>query len=194
MDKTIDIIIPIYYCDTSLFIPIETCLSTLKTCYPQINIIAIDDCSPLDCSDHWNITETNVVNEGYVATVNKGLKLSTADIIIVANDDLTFHLGCLDRFFTLPDNVIASPADSASGDLETFGAIFGFTRKTFETMGYLNDKFKNFYSDEDYYKRALEKGVQVIKWKDIVIDHQESATFKALGNKDELINFDFNLK
>jgi GT2 family glycosyltransferase len=186
----ISLVIPVYFCDLSLFLPIEMCLSTLRSAYPDIEPILVDDASPLDCPDHWNIAETNVINMGYTATVNKGLRVADGDIIIVANDDIEFHPGCLDRFFDLPDNVIASPADTASGDLESFGCIFGMTRATFERMGLLDEKYRNFMSDVAYRERAESLGIEIVKWRDIVIKHHESTTFKVLGNKEELLRED----
>jgi GT2 family glycosyltransferase len=185
----VNVIIPIYYCDPSLFLPIETCLSTLKTCYPSFKQILINDGSPLEVPSYWDIAYENVVNLGYVQTVNRGLREADGDVLIIANDDLQFFPGCLDRFIDLEDNVIASPADSASGDLDTFGCIFGMTRATFEKMGYLDERFKNYFADEEYYNRAKVLGVDVVKWKDIVIPHMESATFNLL-NKEVLLEED----
>ncbi len=186
----VSIIIPIYYCDPSLFITIETCLSTLSVTYPWFEVVLVDDCSPLEIPPHWDITYTNPVNLGYTRTVNRGLMEATGDVLIVANDDLQFYPGCLDRFLELPDNVIASPADTASGSLDGFGAIFGMSRNTFNLMGLLDEQYRHFYSDQEYQERAEKLGVEVVKWKDIVIPHPESSTFKVLGNKDQLLDQD----
>jgi hypothetical protein len=179
----VDVIIPVYYCDESLFLPIEMCFSTLHACYPWIEPYGIDDCSPLDVPSHWPIQEYNAVNEGYTATVNRGLRNTNGDIVIVANDDLQFIPHSLDRFFDLPDGVVASPADTASGDSDRFGAIFGMTRNTLNQIGYLDEKYRNFYSDEDYYNRAKALGIEIVKWRDIVLPHVESATFKLVDKK-----------
>lgn len=187
MAKSIQILIPIYFAAPELFNTIEMCLSSLKTCYPDIEVLTYDDGSPLDCPDYWNITEYGAVNLGYTAAVNKLLSMSTADVIIVCNDDVTFWPGCFDRFFDLPDMVIASPSDTASGDLESFGCCFGMTRNTFDKLGLLDERFKHFYSDTEYMQRAKEAGVEVIKWHDILLNHSESTTYKVLGNKDQLL-------
>lgn len=180
---SISIVIPIYYCDPSLFIPIETCLSTLHSCYPWFEVILVNDASPLDLPPHWDITVENPVNMGYTYSVNRGLEAATGDILIVANDDLEFFLGSLDRFLTLADGVIASPADTASGDMDGFGAIFGMTRATYETIGPLDERYRHFFSDTEYRERADKKGIGIIKWKDIVIPHRESATYKFVDKE-----------
>lgn len=187
--KSISIIVPIFYCDPSLFLTIETCFSTLNACYPGIDVIGVDDASPLDCPPHWPIEMENAINQGYVSSVNSGLRASSADIVIVANDDLVFHQGCLDRYFDLPDGVIAGPADTASGDLPTLGAIFGMTRKTLETMGYLDERFRNYCADEEYWERAGRLGIEVRVWDDVRLEHKESATFGLL-EKERLLSED----
>lgn len=188
--RTVQILFPLYYCDPALFLPIELCFSSLNACYPGIPKLIVDDASPIDLPPHWEIDDTNVVNMGFTKTVNRLLELSTADIIIICNDDVVFHPGCLDRFFDLPDNVIASPADTASSDMDGFGCCWGMTRATYEKLGDLDEKFVHFFSDTDYWRRAEAAGVEIIKWKDIVLSHPESATYKALGTKEALLEAD----
>jgi glycosyltransferase involved in cell wall biosynthesis len=183
----IDVIIPLYFCDLSLYPVIRDCLGSLKEHYPELNVIVVDDCSPLE--HDFSVTARNDTNLGYTATVNRGLSLSTGDVVIVANDDLLFKSGDLDRFRELKGLGIFSPSDSASGNLETFGCIWGMTQQTFKKMGLLDERFKHFYSDREYYERAKKLNVPVVKWKDIVIEHRESATYNKL-DKDKLLGED----
>lgn len=187
--KSIEILIPIYVCDPSLYPVIQSCIDSLEEHYPQIPRILIDDASPLPIPKSWGITLRNDENMGYTATVNRLLQASKADIIIVANDDLHFKAGDLDRFRDLDGLVIASPRDTASSPDDRFGSIFGMTRETLQKLGYLNESYKHFWSDLDYYNRAKDAGVTIIKWNDILIDHPESSTFKTL-NKEELLAID----
>lgn len=186
------IIIPLYYCDQSLYLTIDKCLKSLKK-YWDNGLCVIDDCSPLPLPPHWPIMIRNDKNLGYVKTVNKGLMASTADIIIVANDDLEFEDGQIEKFLEIDNIGIYSPRDTASGNLETFGAIFGMDRETFNKMGLLNEKFKNYFSDRDYYEKAKKLDIPVIKWFDIVVKHNESSTFKLL-DKDKLFKEDMEVK
>jgi GT2 family glycosyltransferase len=177
--KRAEIIIPIYYHRPELFLIIDKCLKTLDLYYPKLKRIIIDDGSPLP-TDMWPITYRNKENLGFTKTINIGLALSKKPVIIIANDDIEFHPGCLDRFFELKDLGIYSPRDSASGGLKSFGAIWGMTRKTFRKLGYLDERFKHFYSDVDYLERAERLKVPVVKWDDILITHHESATYNLL--------------
>ena len=188
----IEIVVPVYLHQPSLYPIVQRCFDSLRVCYPDIPILGIDDGSPLTCPADWPIVARNPVNLGFTATVNRGLELTTADTIIIANDDLTFHHGDLDRYLTLPEKTIASPADTASSPDNRFGAIWGMRRSVYELLGGLNEELKHFFSDRDYYQRALAAGIEVIKWQDIVIDHIESATYKnidkeALFAQDEAI-------
>lgn len=186
----IDIIITLYFHKVSLYPIIRECFMTLEKYYPEFNKIVVDDASPLP--HDFPVTIRNKENLGYTKSVNKGLEKSTAPIIIVANDDLSFKKGDLDKFKLIDSIGIFSPRDSASGDLESFGAIFGMTRETYKIMGNMDEKYRNFYSDRAYLDRANSLGVPVVKWTDICITHHESATFNLLDKK-TLLEEDSNL-
>lgn len=186
---TIDIVVPVYLNHLSLYPIIQRFFDSLKKHYPGLPIIAIDDASPLPLPEDWPITYRNIVNLGYTKTVNFGIRFSGADLVIVANDDLTFKPGDLDRYLGLPPNTIASPRDTASSPDDLFGSIWGARKDVFATVGLLDENLKHFYSDRDYYDRAKKAGVDVIKWEDIVVDHIESATYKNI-DKEKLLQKD----
>jgi len=187
----ISVVIPLYYCDTDLFLPINNCLFALQDHYPEFELIVIDDYSPLEPYHQWPITSSNSENLGFTATVNRGMSLASGDIIIVLNDDITIQAGQLDRYLHLDPltPTIASPADTASSDNDLFGACWGITRSAYDLLGPLNETYKNFFSDLDYYERAKAQGVTIIKWEDIVLEHPESSTFKLL-DKESLLRED----
>ena len=184
----ISIIIPLYFCSPTLYLPIAHCLAKVKLYYPEYELIVVDDASPLELPG-WPITSVNTSNLGFTATVNKGLSLATGDVLIVMNDDIILAEGQLDRFNDLKGLVIASPADTASSPDDKFGACWGMTRETYELLGPLNERYRNFFSDVEYYERAEAKDVKIIKWKDIVLSHPESSTFKLL-DKETLLKED----
>lgn len=195
------ILIPIYVATPDLYPIITRCLDSIKKHYPDIKTVLLDDASPFPPLD-WDIAITHYKNAGYVKSVNSLLAFwgSTAkdrDIAIVMNDDMVLHAGCLDRFKDIAGRVIASPADTASSPDDTFGSIFGITKEAYGVLGGLDEKYHHFFADKEYYLKAKKCEVKIIKWHDIVIDHIESATYKALGNKDELLekdNLTFNNK
>jgi GT2 family glycosyltransferase len=186
--RSIDIVIPLYYSQPSLFPIIQNCLDSLQNA-PEHRLILVDDSSPLPTAQ-WSPTVTLEVNSGYTAAVNAGLERSTADIVIVMNDDITLKPHQLDKFLTLDDFVIASPMDTSGSADERFGACFGMTRATLEKMGYLDSRYKHFFSDLAYYRRAKELGVKIVKWTSVILDHPESSTYKTL-DKEALYQEDF---
>jgi len=184
-------VVPLYYCSESLYLIIDKFFESIKKYYPQIELITIDDFSPLTLPDRWPVKARNKQNRGYTYAVNHGLKIAfkQADIVIVANDDLEIQKGDLDRFLKIKDIGIYFPSDTASGALDTFGSIWGMNKTTFKIMGLLNTEYKHFCSDKLYYQKAVKKGVPIIHWRDICIKHHESATYN-LVNKEQLLKED----
>lgn len=190
------LIVPIYYCDTSLFRLIDGCLLSIFQHAPQFNLIVVNDGSPMYCG-HWaQMVESrggswleSPENHGYSQAVNSGMCQAEDDgwddVVVVMNDDIILQAGQLDRFLELDWSkpTIASPRDTASDTSDRFGACFGMTWAAGEILGGLDTKYRNFYSDTDLYDRAKKEGVEVIKWEDIVLDHPESSTFKLLDKK-----------
>jgi len=190
----ISICIPIFY-KPELYTIIDRCLKSIKKYYPDFNLITLDDASLY--FNPFSITIHNQKNLGFTASVNKLLKYAfkISDTVIIVNDDLEFKEGDLDRYRRL-GNGIYSPRDTASGNLSTFGAIWGMNKKTYRKMGLLDNKYKHFCSDLDYYDKAIRLGVPIVKWTDICVLHHESATYKS-ENKTELLKRDqkiFNQK
>lgn len=185
------LVVPVFINHPSLYAIVERFFESLKEHYPDLVIVSVDDASPLP-HEFPNVLQ-NDKNQGFTATVNKGLKYAfhvlRSDVVIVANDDLVFKKGDLDRFFELKGRVIASPRDTASDDTDSFGAIWGMTRQAYDILGPLDEQYRHYMSDVDYYQRAKEKGVTVIKWNDITIEHVESGTYKHL-DKAQLLEED----
>ena len=185
--KTIQAVVPLYINSPSLYPIVTDFFESMEEHYPDIELIVIDDCSPLP--HDFPVTHKNKKNLGFTGTVNKGLKLSTADVILVLNDDLKIAKGDLDRYYLLDGLGIWSPRDTASDDSDRFGAIWGLTRETLNRLGFMNDKYKNYFSDNDYYQRAKKLNIQVVKWRDICVEHRENATFKN-EDKEKLFETD----
>jgi GT2 family glycosyltransferase len=183
--RTISVVIPLYYCSHALYSVISRCFDSLHGY--SLELVVIDDCSPLE--HDFPTTFRNKTNLGFTGTVNKGLELATGDIIIVMNDDIEMTKECMERFANSEDNCIASPADTASSPDDRFGACWGMTRSTYEKMGKLDERFKHFYSDREYYDRAKKLGTEITKWHDIVLSHPESSTYNQV-DKEKLLKED----
>jgi GT2 family glycosyltransferase len=186
----IDLVIPLYICDQSLYPVVQRCFDAISEIKGDYRLIVVDDASPLP--HDFPIDIQNEENRGFTATVNAGLRASSAEIIVVMNDDIILTQECFDKFKELKGLVIASPADTASSPDDRFGSCWAITREAYEELGLLDEQYRNFWSDMDYYQRAKEQGVNIVKWYGIVLEHPESSTYKTLGNKEELLEQDRN--
>ena len=179
----LQIVVPLFVNHPSLYPIVGKFFYSLKENYPDIPVIVVDDCSPLP--HYFPVTIQNKTNLGFTRTINKGLKeaFKKADIVVVLNDDLVIHNGSLDKFFYIKGLTIASVQDSAGTNDDMFGSNFALTREVYELLGGYNEKYRNYFSDRDYYNKAIENGVEIVKYFDIVLEHMESATFKHLDKK-----------
>ncbi|GIP39961.1 glycosyl transferase [Paenibacillus sp. J31TS4] len=93
MNKLIDIIIPVYNAIDELILCINSIIN--KTEKNTYRIIAINDCSPDPrVADYLNTLEghdsivilDNKVNLGFVGTVNRGMKYSDNDVVLLNSD------------------------------------------------------------------------------------------------------------
>lgn len=182
------VVVPLYVSDPSLYPIVTRSLDSLTSL--GIHPITVDDASPL--KHGFPVVCWNERNGGFTAAVNLGLSyyhrhyLAYGDIVVIMNDDIIMTEECMDRFKTLKGLQIASPADTASSPDDRFGSCWAMTREVYELLGPLNEDYKHFFSDLDYYNRAKEAGVEITKWRDIVLEHPESSTYKTL-DKDKLL-------
>lgn len=179
------IVTPIYINHESLYPIVQKFFDTLKENYPTLPVVVVDDASILH--HEFPVTLLNKENRGYTYTINRGMEYAflkeQADIVIVMNDDLEIIPNSLDALCEITGLTIASPRDTAADDTDSFGSIFALTRETYQLLGGFDEKYRHFYSDKDYQQRAYANGVAVIKIRDVVIPHHESATYKFTEKK-----------
>lgn len=171
----IQAVIPLYINHPSLY-PIVTEFFESMKLYPEIELIVIDDNSPLP--HDFYVTHRNETNLGFTGSVNKGFSIFNGDVVLVLNDDLKIKKGDLDELISIKDKGIYFTRDTASGNLEQFGAIWAMTRETFEELGYLDETLPHYGSDREYYDRAIHKNIPVVLFSDTCVEHRESATYK----------------
>jgi len=173
---SVDLLVPLFVNHPSLY-PIIT--EFFESIPKGFNVITVDDHSPLP--HDFPVTYRNRRNIGFTGTVNKLLSMSKADIMVVCNDDLKFKEGDLD--WVKDTKGIYFPRDSASANLDIFGAIWAIDRKSFEKLGYLDEKLPHYGSDREYYERTIKLGIPVVKIPEICIDHREGSTYKFTDHR-----------
>ncbi len=185
---SVSLIVPVYISSLELISIIENCLTSLRATAQIDELIIVDDGSPIT-PDSLEATPPDIFirtldNKGYTAAVNRGLQNASGDVLIVANDDLVFQPGWIEPFHGLGDGVIASlKTTDEPRQNNRFGSLWGMTRKTYQQLGELNEDMAHFYSDLDYYYRAINADVRVVKWDEPVIEHVGSATYSLVDKK-----------
>lgn len=182
-------VIPLYYCNESLYKTISRCLRALEEHYPDLPLYIVDDASPLE--HDFPITVRNEENKGFTATVNRGLRESGFDVACVLNDDVFVTAGQLDWLFSIDpsEKGVWSVQDSAGTSDDSFGCCWATTRCTLREHGYLNETLKHYFSDKEFLGRLKGAGVAIHKDASIVLEHHESATY-SLVNKETLLSDD----
>lgn len=184
MEK-INIIVPIYFAELHQYSTIHTCLDSIYSVADRdTNVIIIDDCSPIT-DKHIEYAHRMEENIGYTGAVNKGLDLTKGNKIVICNQDIVFTPDLFFRFREMSD-AIYSPKTDDEGDGELFGSIWGMTRNVYRKLGKLDERLEHYFSDREYYDRAKRLGVNVVKWYDLVIEHQGSNAYKLRSDRDEL--------
>ncbi len=182
--RLVDIVIPLYVCDPSLYPVIQRTYDALQPIQDKYDpgFVIIDDASPLP--HDFRVYYRNEENEGFTKTVNRGLMMAfgqkEVEVVIIMNDDIILTEECFVHFSKMKGLQIASPRDTASSPDDRFGSCWGITREAYELLGLLDEKFRHYFSDQEYYDRAKKAGVEIIKWNSIVLEHPESSTFKLL--------------
>jgi GT2 family glycosyltransferase len=136
-------------------------------------------------------------NDSYAINVNNGLKAATGDYLVICNNDIEFlQLDWLDHLLKpLKEGYDISSIRVSDSDGFTvedryeedakFGSLWAMTRKTYETLGPLDESFGNYFEDLDYHQRAKEAGLRVVKNHAGLVDHQGKATFKEVDPEDK---------
>lgn len=197
-DKSVAIVIPCYWANDDLIKMSQECFKSCRATTPEhTNIIVVNDGSPLEAE-----TSEYVINKkengGYAKAVNTGLTQAREnDFIVISNNDIVFiqpdwlnHLlkplqegyGISSIRTTEPDGW---QTEDKYEENKKFGSIWAITKQTLERLGYLDESFgKGYYEDQDYWRRARDAGIKIVKNNNGLVEHKGKATFKLVDNKD----------
>lgn len=139
-----------------------------------------DDCRFYDIGVNQGISRA--WNEGMLSAYGAG-----ADAVIVANDDITFGAGDLDRLARAaldhPDSYAVLCGGHHSGfgqDVPSHGfSCFAWNRVALDVLGCFDENlFPAYFEDCDYSRRAVLAGLSAAECPDTRIIHEGSATIK----------------
>lgn len=192
----ISVIIPIYILNEELSNITDTCLTSfLRTTPSDVELIVVDDGSPLEYkTDIGNFIKLSS-NSGYTVAVNTGFKAAKGQILIVGNNDLVFPENWLTELI-FPLNVgfdVASCWTSDQRDIrqeqiikqdEKFGALFAMNRQIYDSIGGFDEQFRGYFSDTDYRKRMIDAGFKIGKNMNLVVEHSSKSTYSVADPND----------
>lgn len=194
IDK-ISIIIPCYLTSLQLRNMTQRCVDGIESID---EIIVVDDGSPLRLPvfDKTVIEIELPTNQGYAAAVNAGLEATHGDYLIICNNDIEFiQPDWLDHLLKpLEEGYSISSIRTSDSDGFTtedryeenakFGSIWAMKKETYEQLGLLDESFgKGYYEDQDYWRRAREAGLKIVKNHNGLVDHIGKATFNEVDKK-----------
>lgn len=198
LDK-ISLVIPAYCVNQDLVDMTKRCVASIKGVQ---EIIIVDDGSPVKVPPIPDTFQLELPsNQGYAAAVNVGLEASNGDYMIVCNNDITFidphwleellkplreGAGISTIRTTEPDGW---QTEDRYEENAHFGSLYCLTRATYETLGLLDERFgKGYGEDLDYWHRARNAGIRIVKNHNGLAEHLGKATFKVTDPTDSYFN------
>jgi len=203
MDKVdVSIIVPCYWLNEDLLLMTQRCLeSILVGEHLEVELIVVDDGSPLKAELGDAIQIVLPENQGYAAAVNAGLDAANGEYLVISNNDIVFiqpdwleqllkplkeGAGISTIRTTEPDGW---QTEDKYEENAKFGSLWAMTRATYEALGPLDERFgKGYGEDLDYWHRARNAGIRIVKNHNGLAEHLGKATFKVTDPKDSAFN------
>lgn len=191
----ISVIIPAYYATQELVDITARCLYSLSITFQDGEVILVDDGSPIRAMHEASTIDIRLPeNQGYSAATNAGLEAASGSIIVVGNNDLTFHqmwltelLRPLEEGFDVATCWTSDQKYKLKPIIEEnayFGSIFAMKREVYDTIGGFDEQFRGYFADNDYRLRMLEAGFTIGKNHNLVINHLAKATYSQTDPED----------
>ena len=162
-------------------------------------MILVDDGSSMRIPPHRNVTHIirKAKNEGYAQAVNAGLRKAMGSIIIVANNDIFYLDGWLDGILSPFEKgydfglIRVSDADGLSienrySENDRLGSLWAVKRSVQKKLGLLDTRYgRGYFSDTDYWRRAINAGYRIGKNHVAVVEHTGHATQDYFQDKSD---------
>lgn len=172
----VSLLIPAYYANEELKKMTELCIESVGDGIDEL-ILQIDP-----------------VGEGYSKTINKALRASTGDILVLGNNDLLFPKNWLTGLLKVLDEGFdiatcwTSDQDYELDDVVKeggkFGSLFAMKRTVYDTIGGFDEQFTGYFTDTDYRLRAEWAGFRIGMNCGLVVQHEAKATYKVTDPDD----------
>lgn len=194
--KMTTLIIPVYTVNDELVQMTDKCLTSIvRFTPPDVQLIVVDDGSPIPYKANIGKLITRKENGGYSKACNSALEAADGDIIIIGNNDLVFHENWLTELL-FPLNVGYDVATCWSSDQKgikledkieknsEFGCLVALDREVYQKVGGFDERFHGYFTDDDYRRRVIGLGYSIGKNCNMVIQHEAKATYATVDPDD----------
>lgn len=185
----IDIIIPFHIVDYETDEMTQKCLNSFrKFCSPEDRFILIDDSSPYN---HGVVsTHRNKKRQGNARVWNQGLSYSTADYILISDNDIEatdWRESMLKKAYDPKTGVVFTHL--LVGDkikkVHVDGCFFMVRRDVFDAVGTFDEGFGSYFEDTDFFKRVMNKGYKLRMASDVLTIHKSKGTMNKIMSAEE---------
>lgn len=210
-----DIIIPHYGTGETTELAIR-CLQSIRKYSEAHRVILVDNASPefdlllpeLTQHERYHVIR-NTKNLGFVKATNQGIAISTADYVVLMNNDTEAVIGWLSRLYAPlqhgchASGPLTTTPNSWQGrwpkkpdpffwrELETHRMLAFFCtmfrREVFDKCGLLDEDFGVGFGDDDHYCWKMHQaGFRLALCQGLVIPHHHRSTFKTLYTEEQI--------
>ena len=199
----ISVIVPIYIGENKHIAMSVKCieLARQKTKLPY-KLVIVETCSDY-FRDYADIHIYEKERTDSIRSVNKGLRISTEDYVVVLTNDVFVNdnwLECLVDCFKIPDCGIATLASTESGNEKANKIIeeiwFPLTMTPqwlLKKIGYYDEEYKRYWADTDFILKTYEAGYKMYRNFNCVVEHSPGTTLYNEPDHLESLYFSRNL-
>jgi GT2 family glycosyltransferase len=180
---------------------IKDTVESFKKSFPECEIVVVDDASTDESVDVLALLDITLLiretNGGFAAGVNTGLRYLVSrgiNFIIVSNSDINIDVSIAQKIQIFVDELQAKECRGVIGFIEAndpdserrigdkvCGFFFGLDSCVIEKVGYFDEKFIMYGEEQDYFRRVLNAGFQIVQ-SNIFIPHEGEKSGGGLRN------------
>ncbi len=184
LSKRISLIMPIYIKNEQLKQLTREAIFSMQGQYDEL--IIIDDASPLPVGfvkEYATTIISHQKNMGFTKSVNDGIRVARGDYILCTNNDIRLEKGKLSDMFWGANRGYSFPRFVKKQSPIWDGAFFMMSRQTLEKNGFLDERYKSYFSDTDLFWRAMTNDLLIHLVEKMLVFHWENMSHSDIREK-----------